>query len=163
MNFVSDFMPGCPASKFQFVGKISFGILRNIWSKSSSHVVTFNYDDIIDQKLWEVHRLTTTPGTGIPYWHPDGRYWFFCRPASLTVEERNVFMDRASMHLLKLHGSPNWRVRRGAPSISPVDSICILRTGCRTNLVPNSANGPQHRQTLSFTWNQSLFGFRQCF
>ena len=91
--------------------------------ESSAHVVTFNYDDIIDQHLWEVRRLTNAPGLRIPYWHPDGGYGFFCRPASLTVEERSVFMDQTAMYLLKLHGSLNWRVRRGTPSIAPVDSI----------------------------------------
>jgi hypothetical protein len=94
--------------------------------ESSAHVVTFNYDDIIDQHLWEVHRLTTIPEPGIPYWHPDGGYGFFCRPASMTVEEQDVLMDRTSMYVLKLHGSLNWRVRRGMPSIAPVDSIMHL-------------------------------------
>ena len=91
--------------------------------ESRAHVVTFNYDDIIDQYLWRVHEITNVPDPPIPYWHPDGGYGFFCRPASLTVEERSMFMDQTAMQLLKLHGSFNWRVRRGTPSIAPVDSI----------------------------------------
>lgn len=88
-----------------------------------SHVVTFNYDDVLDRCLWDVRRLLTVGDPLIPYWHPDGGYGFFCRPASLTVEERLVFMDQTAMHLLKLHGSINWRVRRGTATIAPLDSI----------------------------------------
>ena len=94
--------------------------------ESSAHVVTFNYDDVIDQHLWRVGEFTRAPSPSVPYWHPDGGYGFFCRPAILTVEERSVFMDQTAMHLLKLHGSLNWRVRRGSPSITPVDSIMHL-------------------------------------
>ena len=91
--------------------------------ESGAHVVTFNYDDIIDQYLWRVHEITTVPDPPFPYWHPDGGYGFFCRPASMTVGAATSFMDQTAMRLLKLHGSLNWRVRRGTPSIAPMDSI----------------------------------------
>ena len=91
--------------------------------ESGTHVVTFNYDDAIDRHLWGVREVTIVPQSSVPYWHPDGGYGFFCRPASLTVEERSVRMDQTAMHLLKLHGSLNWRVRRGTPTIAPLDSI----------------------------------------
>jgi hypothetical protein len=91
--------------------------------ETGAHVVTYNYDDIIDEYLWRVRPITKLPDPPIAYWHPDGGYGFFCRPASMTIGEQRVLMDQTAMHLLKLHGSLNWRVRRGAPSNVPLDSI----------------------------------------
>lgn len=83
--------------------------------------ITFNYDDVLDQALWEVKRVLAISGSS--YWHPDGGYGFLCRPAETCVQERNVFVDQTSMRLLKLHGSINWRVRRGYRQPYPVDAI----------------------------------------
>src|SRR5687767_14367220 len=43
-----------------------------------------------------------------PYWHPDGGYGFFCRPANSVISTEGVFMDVTSTLLLKMHGSFNW-------------------------------------------------------
>ncbi|MGB2694852.1 MAG: hypothetical protein WBD55_06640, partial [Dehalococcoidia bacterium] len=83
--------------------------------------VTFNYDDLLDQALWEVHRQTTvSEGT---YWHPDGGYGFFCRPSESCIRDSDVFMDRPPMLLLKLHGSINWRPKLGYRQPYGVDAI----------------------------------------
>jgi hypothetical protein len=83
--------------------------------------VTFNYDDVFDEYLWNVRPVYTTVAD--PYWHPDGGYGFFCRPSSSCVADINTFKDRSSMTLLKLHGSVNWRVRRGSSAPISIDDI----------------------------------------
>lgn len=84
--------------------------------------ITFNYDDVFDQALWEVRREVMFPSSE-PYWHPDGGYGYFCRPSEVCIQDVNVYMDRTSMLLLKLHGSVNWRIRLGASSPFMIESV----------------------------------------
>ena len=51
--------------------------------------ITFNYDDVLDQALWEVNQVRRgNPGnTQQKYWHPDGGYGFFIRPSSVVVQQ----------------------------------------------------------------------------
>ena len=68
--------------------------------------ITFNYDDLLDQALWEVARTDRVSRS--PYWHPGGGYGFYCRSSRLLVEDSHGrVMDTTSMELLKLHGSLN--------------------------------------------------------
>jgi len=84
--------------------------------------ITFNYDDLLDQALWEVAGRDVV--SDAPYWHPDGGYGFYCRPSRILVEDsEGRVMDTTSMELLKLHGSLNWRVRRGHLAPYTVDAI----------------------------------------
>lgn len=77
--------------------------------------ITFNYDDVLDQALWEVRPLhRSNPWHAHPkHWHPDGGYGFFIRPSLAAVHESDLYMDTTSMLLLKLHGSINWYPRKG--------------------------------------------------
>src|SRR2546425_1142530 len=77
--------------------------------------VTFNYDDVLDQALWEVERMHMGGQIHkqIPYWHPDGGYGLFVRPSEVTIHDMSRYMDKTSMLLLKLHGSINWFARMG--------------------------------------------------
>ena len=77
--------------------------------------ITFNYDDVLDQALWEANPIhSMNPFHANPkQWHPDGGYGFFLRPSSLAVQDKPRYMDATSMLLLKLHGSINWYPRRG--------------------------------------------------
>lgn len=89
--------------------------------------VTFNYDDLVDEALWRVNKLVHVTGEmKEPYWHPDGGYGFFCRPAAALIEDTNIEMDITDVRLLKLHGSVNWRVRRGWPKPYVVDAMVHL-------------------------------------
>ena len=82
--------------------------------ETEASIVTFNYDDILDQALCEVYRPETQGRyPTIPYWHPDSGYGFFCRPSIATVVNSNDFMNDAKSFVLKLHGSINWRSRLG--------------------------------------------------
>ena len=84
--------------------------------------ITFNYDDLLDQALWEV--AWTDQVSRSPYWHPDGGYGFYCRPSRFLVRDsEGRLMDTTSMELLKLHGSLNWRVRRGHLAPYTMDAI----------------------------------------
>ena len=85
--------------------------------------VTFNYDDVFDQTLWEAQRLTFVPPPGTKYWHPDGGYGFFCRGSFMAIRETGLSMDRTSMLLLKLHGSLNWRTKLGTRQPHSIDNI----------------------------------------
>jgi hypothetical protein len=80
--------------------------------KKEASVVTFNYDDVLDEALWNVRKATNDMSPE-PYWHPDGGYGFYCRPSGETVADTPGFMDRSRSLLLKLHGSVNWRSRLG--------------------------------------------------
>lgn len=77
--------------------------------------ITFNYDDVLDQALWEVMPLRrgSLLHSAPNHWHPDGGYGFFIRPSSLAVHDRAQYMNTTSMLLLKLHGSINWYPRKG--------------------------------------------------
>jgi hypothetical protein len=80
---------------------------------SGASIVTFNYDDILDEALWKFNPVTSGWSPDSRYWHPDGGYGFFCRPSSVCVADSSIFMDRPRSVLLKLHGSVNWRTRLG--------------------------------------------------
>jgi hypothetical protein len=84
--------------------------------------ITFNYDDALDYALWAVKRVTSSLEQP-PYWHPDGGYGFFCRPSVSCVIDSQVNMDPSSCLLLKLHGSLNWRARRGSRGPYVIDAI----------------------------------------
>jgi hypothetical protein len=90
---------------------------------TGASIVTFNYDDVVDEALWKVWRVTDV-GAAPSYWHPDGGYGFFCRPSTSCVADSTTIKDRAPSLLLKLHGSINWRVRRG--EVAPLGPTAIV-------------------------------------
>jgi hypothetical protein len=77
---------------------------------SESSIVTFNYDDVVDEALW---RAAIELSRDDPIWHPDGGYGFYCRPSSVCVTDTMRYMNETPSLLLKLHGSINWRSRLG--------------------------------------------------
>jgi hypothetical protein len=81
--------------------------------ESEASIVTFNYDDVLDQSL--LAASPTTSGFRAPpkSWEPNGGYGLFCRPSGSCVADSMAFMERPSTLLLKLHGSVNWYVRLG--------------------------------------------------
>lgn len=94
--------------------------------------ITFNYDDVLDEALFQVTGSYTTPPPHIPYWSPDGGYGFFCRPSLCSVEDTMVEMDlKPAMFLLKLHGSLNWHAIRGYAKPYAVDAIMHHETWYR--------------------------------
>lgn len=84
--------------------------------------ITFNYDDVLDKALWKCHEVYETSNSNV-YWHPDGGYGFFCRPSESCILDPRRCKDKTSMLLLKLHGSVNWRVRRGSSQPYSIDKI----------------------------------------
>jgi hypothetical protein len=82
--------------------------------KDKASIVTFNYDDVLDEVLW---KDTQTPIENQPpdphAWHPDGGYGFYCRPSSVCVADSPMYMNETHSLVLKLHGSINWRSRLG--------------------------------------------------
>ena len=84
--------------------------------------IIFNYDDLLDQALWEV--AGTDEVSESANWHPDGGYGFYCRSSRFLVEDSGGrSKETTSMDLLKLHGSLNWRVRRGHLAPFTIDAI----------------------------------------
>lgn len=83
--------------------------------------ITFNYDDVLDEALWNLNPVYWS--THEPHWAPDGGYGFFCRPSASCIIDTPTFMDKTSPLLLKLHGSINWRIKRGAARPYSVDAI----------------------------------------
>ncbi len=76
--------------------------------------VTFNYDDFFDRALYRSKPTQDMEYSG-PCWIPDTGYGFYCRPSAVCVHDGVISAIReVSMHLLKLHGSVNWRVRSGS-------------------------------------------------
>ena len=92
--------------------------------------ITFNYDDVLDQALWEVkpyHEIGDTH-----YWIPDSGYGFFMKPSESCVGDLgSVFTDPPTA-LFKLHGSLNWRAKLGQSRPYDVDAI-LHHEGWRTS------------------------------
>lgn len=90
--------------------------------KHGATVVTFNYDDLLDEALWRVKEVRKYPNPD-PYWHPDGGYGFFCKPAETCIRDSLVYLDKTSMRLCKLHGSINWWPKLGSSQPHDVQAI----------------------------------------
>jgi hypothetical protein len=84
--------------------------------------ITFNYDDFFDEALWDVRKEWNELTAGL-YWHPNSGYGFFCPPAEALVQGNTLSMGRSSTLLLKLHGSINWRTKRGAIDPYQLDTV----------------------------------------
>jgi len=85
--------------------------------------ITLNYDDFMDRALFNARGKTT-----VARWFPDGGYGFFCRQArdcigGDLIADMNLDLP---MLLLKLHGSVNWKPRRGYSRPYSVDAIVHL-------------------------------------
>ena len=103
------------------IGDDLLAVARHCVSKRVT-CITFNCDDFLDEALWKV--AETDRALTKPNWHPDGGYGFYCRSSQFLVQDSaGRSMDATSMELLKLHGSLNWRVRRGHPAPYTIDSI----------------------------------------
>jgi hypothetical protein len=96
-------------AKAAHIDKATLEIFARAISQTSASIITFNYDDIVDRALFEIHE----PDSLDPkHWHPDGGYGFFCEPSFSTITKTPIFMNECNL-LLKLHGSFNWRCRLG--------------------------------------------------
>ena len=85
---------------------------------NAASIVTFNYDDVLDEALRNVAEDTRDPA-----WHPDGGYGFYCRPSSVCVDDTPRQMNKTHSLVLKLHGSINWRSRLGVAPIRGPEAI----------------------------------------
>jgi hypothetical protein len=72
--------------------------------------VTFNYDVVWDEALWDC--LFSDPKLG---WSPNTGYGFYCAASETTIGMPGGIgeYDNSSVQVLKLHGSSNWHVRHG--------------------------------------------------
>lgn len=95
--------------------------------ENGNHCITFNYDDLLDKALFDANPLYEVDDAAergeIAYWHPDGGYGFFCKPSEVCVSDVGISMDKSAMLLLKLHGSMNWRIRKGYSRPYVIDAI----------------------------------------
>lgn len=91
-----------------------------------ANIITFNYDDLLDEALFTEGSPTSLDDTR--EWHPNGSYGFFCRPAYELVGDIGASPERGPSTLLKLHGSLNWRIKRGSTSPHVMDAFVHYET-----------------------------------
>lgn len=93
--------------------------------ETRSTCITFNYDDILDQALYEISEIHHSTNNLKPRWTPDNGYGFFCRHAARNRVESvtNDDMAQPPMRLLKLHGSINWYSKLGYSPPYSIDAI----------------------------------------
>ena len=87
--------------------------------ENSVDCITFNYDDVLDQALAE------TKHSGSLSWHANGGYGFHCANSRETLGgswDANMG-NSTPMLVLKLHGSINWRPRRGYSEPYMLDAV----------------------------------------
>lgn len=85
---------------------------------NGTNCITFNHDDYLDEALWRVSADSNK------CWHPDYGYGFFCRSSESLLRAWSFGPNDIPMSLLKLHGSINWRIKKGyLCQYKTVDSI----------------------------------------
>lgn len=77
--------------------------------QNNANCISLNYDNLFDIEL----RRAAPIEKGKKFWNYDGGYGFFCPSSYETVNQNQVEMDSTSMYLIKLHGSLNWKIRKG--------------------------------------------------
>ncbi len=103
------------------VDHASLNLFANHCLATGSTCVTFNYDDVLDEEIWEAAKKLQQEYVA---WGPDGGYGFFCKPSTFCVQsEGGRHVDVTKIKILKLHGSINWRVRRGYSPPYSIDAI----------------------------------------
>lgn len=85
--------------------------------------VTFNYDDLLDEHLYNASLPISEGGEPPICWNPTYGYGFVCQPSETYVRQTYEESFRVFPWLLKLHGSVNWFAIRGTPQPYGVDSI----------------------------------------
>lgn len=70
--------------------------------------ITFNHDDYFDEALWR-----TSFKKEEKCWQPDTGYGFFCNSSESIAKHWSFDTESPSILLFKLHGSINWRVKKG--------------------------------------------------
>jgi hypothetical protein len=93
--------------------------------------VTFNYDDVLDEALASLeYTYKRVENSGAvderqdPHWNLDSGYGFYCRPSLISIGRAfGPRYETPDFLLLKLHGSINWRVRRGAARPYTIDDL----------------------------------------
>jgi hypothetical protein len=88
--------------------------------RNQINCITFNYDDLLDEALFKAARPESKKG-GDPEWELSDGYGFHCQSSRGGPEY--YYHKNSSVVLLKLHGSINWRIRRGYLPPYPVDAF----------------------------------------
>jgi hypothetical protein len=105
------------AAKNQVVHAEDLKALASVCGHRSISCITFNYDDVLDEALYQVKRNVSPTSVSLSPrpWNLDRVYGFFCRP-SITILGADPYIDvfPSTLFLLKLHGSVNWRVPLGS-------------------------------------------------
>lgn len=105
------------------VDRDSLGRFADYCLRTRATCITFNYDDVLDRAVWEA-ALRHSPDNPYKHWGPDGGYGFFCKPSTACIQsEGNRHLDVTRLLILKLHGSLNWRIRKGFSPPYSVDAI----------------------------------------
>jgi hypothetical protein len=100
-------------AKAEYVNWECLDKLVRLIRQQEASIVTFNYDDVVDEALWRDYKKFNSNHSDKSAWHPDGGYGFYCRPSITSVVDTQLFMNKTRSLLLKLHGSINWRSRLG--------------------------------------------------
>jgi len=105
------------AAKKQVVHAEDLKALASVCGHQSISCITFNYDDVFDEALYQAKRNVSLTSVSLSprAWNLDRGYGFFCR-SSVTILGANPYIDvfPPTILLLKLHGSINWRVALGS-------------------------------------------------
>jgi hypothetical protein len=107
------------AKKSQFANAGELWLFAGHCVSKRIDCITFNYDDLLDQALWEFFPRHA-PGSA---WNPDWGYGFPCRLSETCIRHVSYDYQGSPTLLLKLHGSVNWRVPIGQPRPLTPDGV----------------------------------------
>jgi hypothetical protein len=93
--------------------------------RTGSHIVSFNYDDVLDQALVE----KSEDRKGDVTWDPANGYGFLCKDPLAMLGGSVYGLAPSPLYLLKLHGSVNWRVKLGSAKPYSLEAFVYLEPG----------------------------------